>query len=345
MVEAKEKKESMNLMLSVAATLPAQGTALSVQWDYLYNFLIWLSIFFTVLILGGMFWFAYKYRKSKGAQAEYITGNHKLEILFISVPTVLLMVIFAWGWFVYEDMIVAPPNSYEVRVIGRKWSWQFQYDNGRSTYNELIVPVHQPVKLLMISEDVIHSFFVPNFRIKQDVIPARYTTVWFEATLPGSHQIYCAEYCGDSHSLMLGNVIALEEADWKKWLATGDVPENVPRADGRKVQVVQTSSTTVTIKKTIDPVAYGKKLMRIKTCVSCHSADGSKLAGPTFKGLYGSKVKLVTGKMVVADDNYLRNSMLRPMKDLVKGYAPSMPVMPLKEKQVSALIDYIKSLK
>src|SRR5205085_1468498 len=149
--------------------------------------------------------------------------SHALEGVFIVIPTVLLMVIFGWGYSLYHQMVTPPQDAYEVRVIGKQWLWTFLYDHGKSTVGELYVPINRPVKLVMTSDDVLHSFFVPNFRIKQDVVPGMYTTVWFEAKVPGKHQVFCAEYCGTSHSGMLAQVIALEEPQWNAWLRGKDI--------------------------------------------------------------------------------------------------------------------------
>jgi cytochrome c oxidase subunit 2 len=175
-----------------------------------------------------MVYFAYKYRERPGLKAKYITHNVPLEIVWTAVPFVLLMVIFGWGYVVYNAMRQVPSNAYEVKVVGKQWLWQFQYDDGRTTVNELFVPVNKPVKLVMTSTDVLHSFFIPNFRIKQDVVPGMYSHVWFEATLPGRHQIYCTEYCGTSHSLMLARVNVLTPPQWEDWKLgkkLGEIPE------------------------------------------------------------------------------------------------------------------------
>jgi cytochrome c oxidase subunit 2 len=175
---------------------PMDGSDVAVLWDHLYGFLVGLSVFFFILVVGGMLYFVWKYRDKPGAKAKYIVDNHKLEIIWTIIPTILLLVIFAWGYSVYKSMIDAPSGAMEVRVVGKQWLWQFQYDDGRMSVGELIVPVNKPVKLIMSSEDVLHSFFVPNFRIKQDVVPGIYTTAWFEAKVTGVHHIFCTEYCG-----------------------------------------------------------------------------------------------------------------------------------------------------
>lgn len=329
-------------------SLPAQATDVAARWDIFYWFLVGVSVFFFVLVVGLMIYFIIKYRHRPGRKAKYITGHHTLEIFWTAVPTVLLMIIFAWGWVVYRDMVRAPSGAMEVRVTGKQWLWEFQYDDGRTLVGDLFVPVNTPVKLIMTSTDVLHSFFIPNFRVKQDVVPGMYTTVTFEATIPGMHQVYCAEYCGGAHSGMLGRVIALKPDQWNDWkrgkeikLAGLDSPAGTggsePAAAGGGGQ------------KGASPlVTQGKKLMAAKGCVACHSDDGSKKIGPSYKGIFGSTEEMADGTKVEVDENYLREAILNPQAKIVKGYEGV--VMPpfqglLSEDELAALIAYIKSLK
>lgn len=349
-----------------AAGLPTQGSVLAPHWDSLYNFLVGLSIFFFVIVVGAMIYFIFKYRERPGLKAKYITGNHTLEIIWTVIPLILLMVIFGWGYVVYNEMTNPPSDAYEVRVIGKQWLWQFQYEDGRVTTGELYVPANKPVKLVMTSEDVIHSFFVPNFRIKQDVVPGMYTSVWFEATVPGKHQIYCTEYCGASHSLMLGKVIALNEKEWadfKRGKKVGqDLPDMGPGSGntlGSAPSLVDTGTQVSAtspdqIKLTQSKVTGrsqlaedGAKLSQTKGCVACHTPDGAKGIGPSFKGFYDSEVELMSGQKVKADDNYIRESIEMPQAKIVKGFGPVMPTFKgmFSETEMNAMIAYIKSLK
>ena len=337
-----------------AGMLPLQGTDLAAKWDDLYLFEIWLSIFFFILIVGGMIYFLYKYRDRPGAKARYITGNHLIEAIWTLIPLVLLLVIFGWGYYVYHGLIQAPSDAYEVRVIGKQWLWQFQYDDGRTNIGDLYVPINRPVKLVMTSEDVIHSFFVPNFRIKQDVVPGMYTSVWFEAKVPGKHQIFCAEYCGTSHSGMLGKVVVLTPEQWDAWThgkKLGEIPDAGVTLDEVKVSQAGANSTARNVapteSKVVSMVEQGKQLTQSKGCIACHSVDGSKVLGPTFKGLYGSTVELSDGKSVSADENYLRESIEKPQAKIVKGFSPVMPTFQgqVSEIEMNALIAYIKSVK
>lgn len=332
-----------------ASTLPLQGSDIAGKWDNLYNFLLWLSIFFFVVILIAMVYFAVKYRHQSGHKPKYLTGNMTLEVVWTIIPTILLMIIFGWGYSVYHDMTQAPPDAYEIRVIGKQWLWQFQYDDGRMTTGELYVPLNRPVKLIMTSEDVIHSFFVPNFRIKQDVVPGMYTSVWFEATVPGKHQVFCAEYCGTAHSGMLAKVIVLEPTQWEAWKQgkqLGAIPEagqEVAKTD--QLQMTQASVRTSLPARSL--VAQGKKIFETKGCVSCHTTDGVSRIGPSLKGLYGSNVQLADNSVVKADENYIRESIENPQAKIVKGFNPVMPTFKgtIAEAEMNALIAYIKNLK
>ena len=329
----------------MAGTLPIQATSVAAQWDSLYGFLVGLSIFFFVLVVGGMIVFAYKYRKSAVQKTTYFTDSHALEGLFIAIPTILLMVIFGWGYKVYHSMVNAPSDAYEVRVIGKQWLWTFLYDHGKSTVGELYVPINRPVKLTMTSDDVIHSFFVPNFRIKQDVVPGMYTSVWFETSVPGRHQVYCTEYCGTSHSGMLAQVIALTDEQWAAWLRGKDVGP-IPKA-GEEGVASGSVTTRTAAPVTLTLAEQGKKVFETKGCVACHSVDGTAKVGPTLKGLVGTQVTLNDGSTVQADDNYLKESIENPASRIVKGFAPSMPTFKglISETETAALIAYIKSLK
>jgi len=342
-----------------ASTLPLQASEVARSWDQLYFFLVWLSVFFFILVVGGMIYFAVKYRKSVSKTTQYITDNHVIEVVWTVIPAILLMVIFGWGYAVYVKMTQAPTDSYEVRVIGKQWLWQFQYDDGRTTINELYVPVNKPVKLIMTSEDVIHSFFIPNFRVKQDVVPQMYSSVWFQATIPGKHQVFCTEYCGGSHSQMLAKVIVLDDQQWLSWrmgrkidlntLPTAGVGDDalaaaVKKQDEAKAAASGAGKSGVQL---TGLAAEGKALMQAKGCIACHSFDGAQMTGPTLKGVFEHEVELVDGKKVVADENYLRESIENPNAKVVKGFNPVMPTFKglISETEMNAVIAYIKTLK
>ena len=312
---------------SLWGSLPVRGTEIAGHWDQLYIFLFYLSVFFFLLVTGAMLLFAVKYRKGTGGQTSGIHENVKLEILWTVIPTVLVMGIFVWGYHVFHQMIQAPAGAMEVRVIARQWSWLFVYDDGRRS-TDLYVPVNVPVKLIMSSEDVLHSFFVPDFRVKQDVVPGRYTNLWFQATISGEHPIFCAEFCGAAHSAMLSKVVALNDVEWKAWKQQ---KENSGQTGGGG-----------------DPILKGKRLTELKGCVGCHSGDGSKRIGPTYKGLYGSEKEFSDGSKGVADETYLKESIENPQAKIVKGYEGiNMPTFKgqFSEEEFMALMAYFKSLK
>ncbi|MGE0614037.1 MAG: cytochrome c oxidase subunit II [Bacteriovoracia bacterium] len=334
-----------NLHGALGGSLPIAATDIAARWDTLYLFLFYLSLFFFVLVIGAMVWFAWKYRASNNHKTEYIHGHVPLEILWTAIPTVLVLIIFYWGWILYVDMVQPPANAYEIRVVGQQWRWTFQYDDGRVTENKVYVPANRPVKLIMSSklEDVIHSFFVPDFRIKQDVVPGMYTSVWFQAKAEGKHQVFCAEYCGTAHSAMLADLYVLNDEQWKKFERgrMEGLPGNEPG------QLASSGGSAPVVK--LSPLAEaGSKLYQTATCVACHSIDGTKRVGPSWKGLYGSTEELSDGTKVKVDDAYIIESIEKPQLKITKGYEGL--VMPplagnLKPDDIKALVEFIKSLK
>jgi cytochrome c oxidase subunit 2 len=345
--------------LAHAATVPTAATDVAQSWDTLYWFLVYISAFFFIGIVLAMTIFAVKFRKEVHKKPKYIHGNTTLEVIWTVIPSILLFVIFGWGWSVYKDMTTAPSDSMEVRVIAKQWLWQFVYKNGTSTIGDLYVPVNRPVKLIMSAEDVLHGFFIPNFRVKSDVVPGMYTYVWFEAKMPGIHQVFCTEYCGTSHSGMLARVIVLTEPQWKDWLGGKKIDVDQLPADptypGYRANRLGEGLTAVSASANGKPqqlslAEKGKQVVAAKGCVACHSVDGSKLVGPSYKGIYGTDVKvLADGKpmTVKVDDSYIRESIEYPMAKIVEGYPPAMPVYKglVNEEELGEIIEYIKSLK
>lgn len=319
-----------------ASTLPVVGSDVAQKWDSIYHFLVGLSAFFFVLVIGAMIVFSIKYRASVHKKSKYITDHHALEIFWTAVPTVILLALFGWGWQVYRAMISAPADAMEIKVIGKQWLWQFQYDDGRVTINDLYVPVNKPVKLMMTSDDVLHSMFIPAFRAKRDIVPNVYSSVWFEPSVEGRHHIFCAEYCGTSHSGMIGTVHVLNAKDWALFKAG-------------KYEMASGSSQTAANEPPVSLVEQGKKLTQSKGCIACHSADGNRMVGPSYKGVFGADRELHDGSVVKADENYLRESILNPQAKIVKGFGPpsAMPVFQglLSEQEMNSLIEYIKSVK
>jgi cytochrome c oxidase subunit 2 len=343
--------------LAHAATIPVAATDIAESWDTLYWFLVYTSAFFFVGIVGAMIWFAIKFRKDVYKKPKYIHGNTTIEVIWTVIPSILLFVIFGWGWSVYKDMTTAPSDSMEVRVIAKQWLWQFVYKNGTSSIGDLYVPVNRPVKMIMSSEDVLHAFFIPNFRVKSDVVPGMYTYVWFEAKVPGIHQIFCTEYCGTSHSGMLGRVIVLTDDQWKDWLGGKKIDIDKLAADptfpGYRANHLGEGMSPASADgkpAQLSLADKGKALLTVKGCVACHTTDGTKLVGPSYKGIYGTDVKVtVNGKLetVKVDDNYIRESIEAPQAKIVEGYPSTMPVYKglVSEEELAEIIEYIKSLK
>ncbi len=304
---------------------PEQASTLAPQTDALLFFLLAITTFFVVLIAGLIIVFMIRYRRRAPDEIpESVHGSLALEIAWTLPPFVIVMVIFFWGASLFAIIRRPPDDAMNIDVVGKQWMWKLQHMEGRREIDELHVPVGTPVKLTMTSEDVIHSFFVPAFRIKQDAVPGRYTTTWFEATKPGSYHLFCAEYCGTLHSGMIGHVIAMEPAEYQAWLQTGEAG-GVPA---------------------LSPVAAGQALFEAQGCPSCHAA-GAAQRGPMLAGLFGSTVNFEGGGTALADEGYLRESILNPQAHLVAGYQAIMPTYQglLSEENVMQLIAYVKSLK
>ena len=280
-----------------------------------------MSVVLFIGVVTTMLFFAYKYRRRDARERPAPVKENKIvEASWVIIPTILVLIVFAWGFRSYIHLSVAPPESYEIQVRAKKWLWEFEYPNGTVTTNQLHVPVDRPVRLNMSSEDVIHSFFVPVFRVKQDVLPNRYSSVWFEATKTGTYQVFCTEYCGTQHSGMLADVVVQTQQEFNEWLQSGGGAEDLP------------------------PVEYGALLYEQQVCNTCHSIDGSRKVGPTFQGLYGKEHAMADGSTVVADEDYLRESILQPGAKIVEGYQNVIPASytGLNEQQLSALIAFIK---
>lgn len=326
--------------------LPPQGTEYATRFDTLYDFLIWISVFFFLIVIIGMVVFAIKYRSRPGWKAKYIHGNTALEIFWTAVPTVLLLGIFAWGWSLYKEIRTFPTDAMEIKVIGKQWLWQFQYDDGKTLINEVYVPVGKPVKLTMTSDDVLHGFFIPNFRIKRDVVPGIHGSIWFEATQEGKHQVYCTAYCGTAHSGMLASLYALNEKDWADFQRGKKIkvaPAETPLAFGGTDPAAAPAKSD----EKLTLAEQGKKLTTTKGCIACHTEDGSSRVGPSYKGLWGSKVELADGTTAIFNEDYVSESLYEPNKKVVKGFIPSMPTFKgqVSAEEMNALIAYFKSLK
>lgn len=303
--------------------MPPEISTSAAGVDWIFYFIFWISLFFFLLIVGLMTYFVVRYRRPKGSQPEGAPShNMVLEVTWSVIPLILVIFIFYLGFKGFMDLFTAPQNAYEVLVTGQKWKWLFQYPNGYVDEN-LHVPVDVPVRLVMSSEDVIHSLYIPAFRVKRDVVPGRYTKAWFQATQAGDYQIFCAEYCGKSHSDMLAKVVVEKPGDFEKWL-----------------------EKAANFLDTMPPAEAGARLYKTRGCAQCHSIDGTSGIGPTFKGVFGETVVMLGGAKVAVDENYLRESINEPQARVVAGYQPVMPTFKgrLKDKEITAIIEYIKSL-
>jgi len=299
---------------------PVQASTIARSVDYLYLFITGVTLFFTALIFLIIFYLMIRYRRrSPDERPKAIEGSLPLEILWTAIPTLIVAMIFVWGSVLYFQNAEPPPGAMEIFVTGKQWMWKIEHPEGQREINELHVPLGRPVKLTMTSEDVIHDFYVPAFRVKKDVLPGRYTSLWFEATQLGTFHLFCAQYCGAFHAGMIGSVIVMEPDEYERWLAGGVQGESME--------------------------ASGAKLFQQNGCVTCHLSDGTGPA-PSLLGVYGNPVRLTSGQTVTADDAYVRESILSPTAKIVLGYKPIMPSFQgqLTEEQISSLIAYVRSL-
>ena len=302
--------ESLHLWPPLAGD-PAPGV------DHLFLYLLTVTVFFTLLVFVLIVFFALRYRRVPGRKAQQLPTARWLEVTWTVVPGVIVIGTFFWAAAQYVHMKQTPAGATRMYVVGKQWMWKIQHPTGKREINTLHVPVGQTIELTMTSEDTIHSFYLPAFRQKQDVLPGRYTTLWFKATTPGEYHLFCAEYCGTDHSKMGGKLVVMQPADYQAWLA--DLPEGAE-----------------------SPQRAGAELFVSKGCAACHGQRG-----PTLAGLYGATVKLEGGGEATADEAYLRESILNPSTKVVAGWPPLMPTYQgqLSEEQLFSLVTYIESLK
>jgi cytochrome c oxidase subunit II len=300
--------------------VPEQASNFAPNVDALMLFITAVCLFFAVAVTAAVIYFFFKYERQHVSEIGVpIHGDMRLETAWIVIPLILALFMFAWGAVVYVDYRHTPGNTLDIYVIGKQWMWKVQQPTGLKEINELHLPVGRNVRLVMASEDVIHDFSIPAFRVKMDVMPGHYNTMWFRPTKPGRYRLYCSQYCGTNHALMGGWITVMEAADYAAWLSGSPTDAN--------------------------PLVAGEKLFADKACVTCHLSDGKGRA-PSLNGVYGAKVLLADGTTVTADDTYIRESILQPMAKLVAGYQPLMPTFQgqLTEEQILALTAYIKSL-
>jgi len=290
--------------------------------EKLEEFLVGISFVVCVLIVFAFVYFAFRYRRKSEDEegAKGASHNSLLEFTWSFIPFLIFIGSFVWGWVLYDDLRKPPPDSLEIHVYGQKWNWDFIYKTGKKTTNEIVVPVGRPVKLVMTSRDVLHSFYIPSFKIKQDVVPGIYSYLWFKANKTGRFEVFCAEFCGTGHSAMGAKLKVVRMEEWESWLK--DDPY-----------------------KGLSLSAVGKKVFQGR-CTACHKAGRERMIGPGLAGIYGTKRELEGGLTVLADENYLRESILNPSAKISKGYPNQMTPFAglLSEEELSGLIEYIKSL-
>lgn len=302
--------------------LPEAASSIAAEVDSLFIFVTVVSLIFLVGVTGAMLYFVYKYRrKHPGERPAPVEESRALEISWIVIPTILVLLVFNWGFKSYVKMNVTPSGAYEIQARAQQWNFLFEYPNGVTT-DTLVVPRGKKIKMKMSSTDVLHGFYIPAFRVKYDILPNRYTSVWFEATERGEYDLFCTEYCGRDHSEMNKIVRVVSQRDFQEWLKKAATPKDIPLPK------------------------LGEQLYTQRGCQSCHSLDGSQKVGPSFQGLYGMENHQMTdGSTVTVDENYLRESILKPEAKIVQGYNNLMPgaYSDLSERQLSALIEFIKT--
>ncbi len=298
---------------------PEQASTIAAKTDALYFFMIAVSVFFSLLIFGLVTYFAVRYRRRSELEVPRpLIGSLKLELTWTIIPTIIAMGMFVWGVMLFFQISRPPSDTLDMLVVAKQWMWKIQHPSGQREINSLHVPVGQPVRLTMTSEDVIHSFFVPAFRIKMDVLPGRYTVAWFEATKPGRYHLFCTEYCGTKHSEMIGWVTVMDPVQYERWLSG---------ASGEPLSV------------------SGRKLFEQLRCNTCHN-ETSGARGPNLAGLWGRDVRLQDGRTVTADQAYIRESILNPGAKIVAGYSQLMPTFQgqISETGLLQIMAYLESL-
>jgi cytochrome c oxidase subunit 2 len=298
---------------------PAAASSHAFWEDVLYIFLAVVCLVMTLLIFTVVAVFATKYRRRHGREATQIEGSLLLEIGWTVIPLGIMMVMFVGGAVLYFHMRTPPRDAAEVYVVAKQWMWKLQHTEGQSEINELHVPVGRNVRLIMTSQDVIHSFYVPAFRVKMDVVPGRYTTMWFRPTKPGTYHLFCAQYCGTMHSGMIGQVVVMEPNDYQAWMSGGPVAGSLAQ--------------------------NGQALFQQLGCSTCHRFDVQG-RGPNLVGLFGKPVQLEDGRTVIADEDYVRESIVNSQAKVVSGFKPIMPIFQgqVSDEQLNALVAYVKSL-
>jgi len=311
--------------MSNAYTLGEAASRTTGQVDSLFLFIAGVSLFFFLLVEGLLIYFAVRYRRRKGTEAAStpdIRGNFLLETVWIVIPSLVVVAFFYYGLLVFRDIRAPVPGATDIHVTGRQFLFEFTYPDGRTAINELRVPLGTPVKLILSSADMIHSFFIPAYRLKQDMVPGQYTTLYLHPDKAGTYEILCAEYCGVGHSTMRASLIVMEPGEYAQWREG-----NTTAAAGSLAE-------------------QGKKLVERSGCLGCHAVEGKQKVGPNFGGSFGREVVIADGTTVIADEEYLRESILDPNAKVVKGYPSVMPTYKgsLSAGEVTAIVAYLKSL-
>jgi len=305
--------------LNASALFPREASTIAPQMDALYFFLLGMTITGLVLVGAILVTFSMRYRKSVHPVAIQIEGSTLLEATWTIIPLAIFLVTFVWGALLYFRIYNPPVNSMNIYIVGKQWMWKAEHPGGQHEINALHVPTGQPVQLTMISQDVFHSFSIPEFRIKREVIPGRYSTVWFNATTPGTYHLFCTQYCGTNHSAMIGTITVLSPADFKKW--TDESTSGMSLAQN------------------------GERLFASMGCNACHSGNAAA-RGPSLAGVFGSKLQLTNGSQVLVNEAYLRDAILNPSQHVTSGYAPIMPTYQgqISEDGLIDLVEYLKQL-
>jgi cytochrome c oxidase subunit 2 len=305
--------------LHSSSLFPTEASGISPYVDALYFFLVAMTVFGTALVAALLLAFSIRYRREKSPVATHVEGSTLLEATWTIIPLAIFLVAFVWGALLYFRIYNPPANAMNIYIVGKQWMWKAEHPGGQHEINALHVPMGQPVQLTMISQDVFHSFSIPDFRIKREVIPGRYSTVWFEATQPGTYHLFCTQYCGTQHSGMVGEVTVLTPEDYKKWL--------------------QQSTSGMSLAQN------GERLFSSMGCNSCHNGTAAA-RGPSLAGVYGSKLTLTDGSQILVDDAYLRDAILNPSKHVTAGFAPIMPTYQgqMSEDGLIDLVEFIKNM-
>ncbi|MBM4258168.1 MAG: cytochrome c oxidase subunit II [Deltaproteobacteria bacterium] len=311
-------------MIGKFAFWPDLASSFAWKVDAIYILIILVTVLVSLGVYAAIVSFVIKYkRKSEDEIPEQIEGNLPLEILWSVIPLGLVLAMFGWGAVLFFELSTPPAEAINFSVVGKQWMWKVQHPSGKREINELHVPIGQPIRLTITSEDVLHSFYIPAFRAKMDAVPGRYTTSWFEPSKAGEYHIFCAEYCGTKHSMMIGRVVVMEPAQYEQWLKTGGAT------------AVNTGET---------PEMAGARLFQEQRCMTCHQTNG--IMAPVLQGLYGKEIELQGGQKVLFDEAYIRESILNPTAKITAGYQPVMPTFQgqVTEDAIMQLIAYIKSL-